>query len=165
MTRLSDRYSVRRLTQEDIPDILRLCRGNPLYYQHCPPEVSRQSIAADMSALPPRTTPEDKYYLGFFDGGELAAVIDLILNFPDSQTAFIGFFMMSADRQGRGAGSALIREICRCLGEKFSFIRLGYSENNPQSRHFWTKNGFEPTGVVAHTDDYDIVVMQKSLRK
>ena len=38
---------------------------------------------------------EDKYYLGFFAGDELVAVMDLILNYPKADIAFIGFFMMN----------------------------------------------------------------------
>ena len=31
--------------------------------------------------------------MGYYDGEKLIAVMDLILTYPDEQTAFIGFFM------------------------------------------------------------------------
>ena len=36
----------------------------------------------------------DKYYVGYFEEDRLGAVIDLILRYPNEETAFIGLFMM-----------------------------------------------------------------------
>ena len=102
-----------------------------------------------MQAVPEGKSPEDKYYLGFFKAGRLIAVMDLISGYPDQETAFIGFFMMNMDMQGQGAGSHIIEEVCACLNKYFSYIRLGYVKSNEQSRHFWQKNGFMPTGNIA----------------
>ena len=163
--KLSNQYQTVRLTAGDVPEILALCQGNPQYYRHCPPAVSRENIRADMEALPPGVGPEKKYYLGFWDGETLAAVMDLILGYPDEGTAFIGFFMVDAARQGRGTGSALIEEVCACLSGEFSAIRLGYVRGNEQSGHFWHRNGFVPTGVTTRTELYEIVMMTKVLGK
>lgn len=160
---LSNTYRVSRLTEEDVPVVLELCRGNPRYYQYCPPPVSETGIRQDMQALPEGKSLKDKFYLGFWDGGDLMAVLDLILAFPDEKTAYIGFFMMQADMQGKGIGSKLVSEICAALKENFSYVRLGYVQGNEQPKHFWTKNGFVPTGTVTKTENYDIVVMQRKL--
>ena len=102
---LSERYQVRRLTEEDVEAIYQLCAENPLFYQHCPPFVTRESIRADSRALPPGKTAADKYYLGYFQGDKLAAVLDLILDYPRAQTAFVGFFMLARRRlRHRGGG-------------------------------------------------------------
>ena len=160
---LSNTYKVTVLNQTDIPSILNLCSGNPQYYQYCPPAVTEDSIKKDLSALPDGKTLEDKYYLGFWMDNELVAVLDLILKYPNEKTAFIGFFMMNASMQGKGIGSCLIEEACAYLKEQFSFVRLGYVKGNKQSQNFWTKNLFCPTGVIAHTDSYDIVIMERTL--
>ena len=102
---LSKSCSVRRLNQRDVDSIYDLCRENTVFYQYHPPFVTRESILKDMTALPPEKSMEDKYYLGFFAGDELVAVMDLILNYPKPDIAFIGFFMMNAQYQGRGIGS------------------------------------------------------------
>ena len=115
ITSLSARYSVRRLTPDDAPVVYALCRENTLYYRYCPPFVTEQSIIADMAALPPRKTLDDKYFLGFFDGEKLIAVLDLITAFPDEKTAFIGFFMTDVSVQHAGVGSGIIRELCAAL--------------------------------------------------
>ncbi len=154
---------LRRLEQEDVPAILALCRTNPQFYRHCPPAPCEESILADMQALPPGKTLQDKYYLGILQNGRLAAVWDLILAFPDERTAFWGFFMVDAALQGQGFGSEVVQALCGLLRPHFDHVRLGFVSTNGQSRHFWHKNGFVPTGAVSHQEHYDVIYAQKEL--
>lgn len=158
-------YEVKAAREEDVPDILRLCRGNPVYYRYCPPEVSEENIRGDMVKLPPNKGMEDKLYLCLRNKGRLAAVIDLILKYPDGETAFIGFFMVDRDFQGKGVGSRIVGELLRRLEKEFSRVRLGYVKGNEQSRRFWEKNGFVPTGAISKQELYEIVMMEKILRR
>ena len=160
---LSRTYTVRALDEADLPALLALCQGNPLFYRHCPPPPSVESLRADMTALPSRKTMEDKYYLGFWRDGALAAVLDLILRYPNEHTAFIGFFMLDAALQGRGEGSRIVGDILRALSREFTAVRLAYVKTNPQSKRFWLKNGFLPTELVLHMDAYDVVVLERPL--
>ncbi len=160
--KLSTKYRVRALTDNDIDEILRLLNGNPLFFEYCQPAATMESILRDMKALPPERTYDDKYYLGIFDGDKLIAVLDLILNYPNDKTAFIGFFMVRAEYQGCGLGTFLISDIVGCVKDcGYRYTRLGYAKGNPQSRAFWIKNGFRETGVETNTQNYTIVVMQK----
>lgn len=164
VSRLSSRYLVRRLGENDIEDIFALCRKNELYYKYCPPFVTRQSIADDMKALPPKKKASDKYYLGYYDGDKLIAVMDLIMGYPDEKTAFIGFFMTDTSVQNAGIGSQIIRGLCAGLRDMgITGIRLGWVKGNPQAEHFWRKNGFLKTGVTYDTDNYTVVVAQRFL--
>ncbi len=43
-------------------DVCELATGNSLYDQHRPPFVARENILADMQALPPGKTRQDKYF-------------------------------------------------------------------------------------------------------
>ncbi len=160
---LSQTCAVRPLDENDLPELLALCRGNPQYYRHCPPPVSEESLRSDMTALPPGKSAEDKYYLGFWSGGRLAAVVDLILCHPDGETDFIGFFMVAREMQGRGFGSALVGEICTALSRDFRRIRLAYVRDNRQSEGFWRKNGFSPTGETVEGERYTAVIAQRQL--
>ena len=161
---LSKKYIVKVLTDNDVPTVYAICKENPQYYQYCPPFVTEDSIRADMKALPPRKTMEDKYFLGFYEGEALLAVMDLILGFPNEETAFIGFFMMNKQCQGKGTGTALMEETYACLKEfGFQFVRLCFAKGNPQSEHFWLKNGFARTGVEAQNEGYVAVVLQKEI--
>lgn len=159
ITRLSGELTVRRLGAADVPQILTLCSGNPQFYRYHPPLPSEDGIRADMQALPPGKTAADKYYVGYFDGGALAAVLDLILGYPQEGTALLGFFMVDAARQGTGLGSRLVGEAVACLGAAgFSRLRLGVDRGNPQSLAFWTKNGF------AQVDEGQYLVMERDIQ-
>lgn len=163
---LSKKYEVRKLGEADIDLIYELSAGNPMFFQYCPPFVTKESIVSDMKALPPNTSYEDKYYVGFFHKGRLLAVLDLIFRYPNEETAFIGLFMVQKESQGKGIGSAVIEE---CLGfikaQGYRFVRLGFAKGNPQSEAFWKKNGFVKTGVEAKQENYTIVVMEKVLHQ
>ena len=157
-------YSVRRLSENDIPGILALCGKNRLYYQYCPPFVSVQSIRSDMTAQPPGKEAADKYYVGYFDGEKLIAVLDLILAYPDEETAFIGFFMTDVSVQGKGTGSGIISELCGYLaGTGVKKVRLGWVRGNPQAEHFWQKNGFTETGGAYDTEKYTVIVAEREV--
>ena len=140
---LSRRYRVRRMDDSDADSILELCRGNTQYYLYCQAEPSREQILSDLHITPPGIDPSDKYYVGFYEGNTLVAVMDLIDGYPAPGTAFIGFFMMRKEFQGNQVGSAIIQETAaylKTLG--MTAIQLGIDKGNPQSTHFWKKNGF-----------------------
>ena len=161
---LSTKYHVRRLEKEDISAVLELSMGNPMFYQHCPPLATKESILADMNALPPGTSPSDKYYVGFFEEDELIAEMDLVLNYPNKQTAFIGLFMMKKERQKTGIGSDIVRECLQAVkGHGYRFARLAFAKGNLQSEAFWKKNGFEKTGIESDCGNYIAVVMEREL--
>ncbi|MCI8810722.1 MAG: GNAT family N-acetyltransferase [Oscillibacter sp.] len=148
----------------DVIDIYLLCSKNNLYYQYCPPFVTEQSILDDMQALPPNKDVSDKYYIGYYKGEELIAVMDLIMAYPDEKTAFIGFFMTAVPIQNTGIGSGIIDDLCGYLRDiGFSSVRLGWVRGNPQAEHFWHKNNFMETGTTYDTDSYTVVVAQRIL--
>ena len=161
---ISTKYAVRRLSEADIADVTVLCEKNTLYYQYCPPFVSEESIRGDMNALPPGKTMADKYYVGFYDGEKLVAILDLIISFPDKGTAFIGFFMMDTEVQNCGVGSEIISELCFSLKQiGMEEVRLGWVQGNPQAKRFWIKNGFVATGATNETEDYVVVIARREL--
>ena len=148
---LSSKYEVRLLRKGDVPEILTLCSGNPMYYEYCPPPVSEESILSDMVALPEGKTPEDKYYIGYYDDGELIAVMDLILHFPEQHVAWIGFFMTKSRIQHQGIGRFIIEELCSHLTmDGIREVRLAYMRDTPQCHGFWQKAGFK---IVSEGED------------
>ena len=160
----SNQYEVRLIKDTDVRQIYMFCRQNVLYYQYCPPFATEDSIRKDMAALPPKKTADDKYYVGYFDRHGLAAILDLILEYPNKDTAFIGFFMTDASIQNKGIGSTIITDLCAYLsGIGIPYIRLGWVKGNPQAEHFWHKNGFEETGITCETDGYTVIVAQRAL--
>ena len=141
--KLSDAYTIRRLTDADVPMLYAWMLRNDQYFKYCGGSTTPERVRQDLTLCPPGTTPARKHYVGFFDADTLVAVMDLIDGYPDADTAFIGFFMMNKDLQGQGTGTMIVREVLaalRVLG--YTAVRLGIDKENPQSNHFWRKNGF-----------------------
>ena len=141
--KLSDSYTIRRLTDADVPMLYAWMLRNDQYFRYCGGSTTPERVRQDLTLCPPGTTPAQKHYVGFFDAGTLVAVMDLIDGYPNADTAFIGFFMMNRELQGQGTGTAIVRDVLaalRALG--YTAVRLGIDKENPQSNHFWRKNGF-----------------------
>ena len=148
--KLSDSYMIRRLTDVDVPMLYAWMLRNDQYFRYCGGSTTPERVRQDLTLCPPGTTPAQKHYVGFFDAGTLVAVMDLIDGYPNADTAFIGFFMMNRELQGQGTGTAIVRDVLaalRALG--YTAVRLGIDKENPQSNHFWRKNGFTVLREVA----------------
>ena len=160
----SQKYAVRPLTAGDVDKILALCAENEQFYRYHPPLATRESVLEDLSELPPGKNAADKHYLGFFDGKTLVAVLDLILDYPQEGTAYLGFFMTKKAVQGRGIGSALIGELLNELRKAdCKKARLAVDRGNPQSKAFWEKNGFALTGEEFLHGDSAYLPMERAL--
>ena len=165
INKLSSKYKVKELKASDAAAVFKLECTNPLYFEYCPPTPNIQRVLVDMKALPTKKSLEDKYYIGFFEEKELIAIMDLILYYPNEDTAFIGLFMVLSDKQGTGVGTDIIGECFSELrGIGFSAIRLGYMKRNSQSEAFWHKNNFIPKGIESDKHQGTIVVMERQLK-
>ena len=161
---MSSKFVVEYIKESEINKVYSLCKENPMYYKYCPPFITIQEIKTNMFSLPKGKTLEDKHYVGFYANNNLIAVLDLICKYPNEETAFIGFFIMSRELQGKGEGTKIITEVCEYLKTiGFQKLKLGYAKGNSQSEMFWRKNDFSKTGVEIKTDSYTIVVMEKIL--
>lgn len=160
----SNHYTVRKLQTEDIDAVFELCRKNVLYYAYCPPPVTRESVSEDMTALPPNTSIEDKYYVGYFREEKLIAVLDLIDRYPETGIVFIGFFMTDTAVQKSGIGTSIISELIGYLKScGVHAIRLAWVKGNPQAEHFWLKNGFVPVKETTSTAAATVILAEKKL--
>ncbi|CIO11827.1 GNAT family acetyltransferase [Streptococcus pneumoniae] len=141
---LSKYYSCRILTEKDIPSILSLYESNPLYFQHCPPEPNFA-------------------FVGFWNGSDLVAVMDFVYAYPDEETVFIGLFMVDQAYQRKGIGSHIVTEALAYFAKNFRKARLAYVKGNPQSQHFWEKQGFKSIGCEVKQELYTVVIAEQSL--
>ena len=143
LSKLSTQYRVRYMNDSDADALLDFCQQNDQYYQYCGKQPSRDLILHDLHITPPNTPADAKYYVGLYDKDVLVAIMDLIDGYPDSDTAFIGFFMMNRQLQGRQIGGSIIQDLCLYLKETgLKRVLLGIDKDNPQSNAFWAKNGF-----------------------
>lgn len=158
----STRYSVRKLQTSDLKPLFELCRQNTVYYQHCPPFVTEDTLREDMTKLPPEKTLKDKYYVGFFDGTELVAVMDFVDRYPSDAEGFVGFFMVAKDRQGKGLGGFLVEDFFRYLKtSRYKGVRLCWVETNHRAEKFWKAHGFKPICTSDSCGSYRVVVAKR----
>ena len=163
ISKLSIRYSVQRMQDSDANDILSLCLQNTQYYAYCGKQPSKELILQDLHITPPGTDISSKYYIGYYEKSVLVAIMDLIEGYPNDDNCFIGFFMMNRQLQGNHIGSGIIEEVCQYLKKSgFSAILLGIDKGNPQSKHFWHKNGFQIINEVKQSEGI-ILVAKKEL--
>lgn len=163
ITRFSGRYAVRFMRDCDADEMLAFCRQNTQFYQYGGKQPSRELMLSDLHLTPPGVPESDKYYVGFYDGALLVALLDLIDGYPEGGYGYIGFFMMNKQLQGQQIGSGIIRELCRYLKDcGFRALRLGIDRENSQARHFWKKNGFAVLKEV-EMDGWTALVAEKTL--
>ena len=163
LSKFSTQYRVRYMSDSDADALLAFCLRNDQYYRYCGKQPSRELILQDLRITPPNTPADAKYYVGFYDKDVLVAIMDLIDGYPDSDTAFIGFFMMNRQLQGRQIGSHIIRKLCLYLNENgLKRVLLGINKDNPQSNAFWAKNGFSVIREVEQ-EGGTILVAEKRL--
>ncbi len=99
---LSKYYSCRILTEKDIPSILSLYESNPLYFQHCPPEPNFATVKEDMLCLPEGKAKADKFFVGFWNGSDLVAVMDFVYAYPDEETVLLVCLWLIKPIRGKG---------------------------------------------------------------
>lgn len=161
--KFSNTYAVRRMTKEDAELIYAMMRKNVQYYEYCGKQNVIEDVYNDLEITPPGKETKDKYYVGYFDDKELVAILDVYDGFPDKETAYIGFFMMNIKYQGQGIGTRIVTELFEYLKELgFIRVRLGIDKDNPQSMHFWKKQGFDFVREV-EKDGGIIVVAEKKI--
>ena len=155
---MSEEYIVRKLEYKDIDEIYFLCKENKRFYEFCPPMVSIESIKDDMIILPKGKTLKDKYYEGFYKGDKLVAIIDLITNYPDEETCFIGFFMVDINVQNKGIGSYIINAVCDELKRNnYKNVRLAWIEDDKKTEYFWHKNGFKDLEKKLDQNSHNVI--------
>ena len=161
---LSNKYNVKQLNESDIKDIISLMLKNDQYYKYHKEDINEELIKRELISLPLNKTLDDKHYLGFYDKNVLICVLDLIEKYPNDSYCYIGFFMMNKDYQGKGKGTKIIKGILKYLHTLgYRNIRLGVDKDNPQSNHFWLRNGFVKTGEEVNIGIYSYLPMEKKI--
>ena len=161
---LSASYDVRRITESDISDVYRLCKANTKYYEHIRTVPTAESLTEVISSLPAGVGMDAKYFVGFYEGDTLIAILDLITGYPEPDDAFIGWFMVDADRQGHGIGSDIFADIRAAMkGQGYDYLSLGCVKDYPEAISFWNSQGFAPTGEETDNGEYTVVTMARSI--
>lgn len=157
-------YNVKQLSREDIPHLYQFCKENKAYYKYLHTEPTVENLRQELTKLPPKKKLDDKYFVGFYHKGTIAAILDLIKGYPDEKTAFVGWFMVKKSLQKTGIGTEIFKNLLKLLrAEGFEQVRLGCVKGNREGERFWNRNGFKPTGAEYETDGYTVILMERKI--
>ena len=158
------KYNVKRLTVDDVLQLYDFCKANTTYYRYMRMEPNVENVSENFTMLPPNKDTEDKFFVGFYEGDVLVAILDIVRGWPREDIAYIGWFMVNKDKQGKGVGNILIDETIRMLKDiGFKSAMLGCIKDNIEAYRFWTKKGFKEIGKEVDKGDYIIMNMEKRL--
>lgn len=162
---LSSDYDVRKITEADIEDVYNLCKENRKYYRHLHTLPSRRNLTEVITDLPKGTGPDNKNFVGFYDGkDQLIAILDLITGYPESNDAFIGWFMVDAKMQNQGIGSQIFADVRAAMkAQGFDHLQLACIKENSDAADFWQKQGFSFNGTEDPQERYTIAYMERDI--
>ena len=143
---LSTSHQVRSITQADISDVYALCKSNQKYYEYTNSAPTVESLTEVISRVPEGAVPNDKYFVGFYDHQQLVSVLELITGYPESDDAFIGWFMVDGHRQRQGIGSQIFADVRAAMaGQGYDYLSLQCEKENVEAIAFWQAQGFRAT--------------------
>ena len=61
ISKLSNKYAIRKLNDLDVDIILEICKGNMLFYEYCELKPTKEQIIHDLHITPPGKELSDKY--------------------------------------------------------------------------------------------------------
>ena len=162
---LSSEYKVKRITRSDISNVYDLAKANTKYYSYMNTEPSPDSLTEVISEVPDGAGETDKFFVGFYDKDDkLTAVMDLITGYPEKDDAFIGWFMVDAELQGKGIGSQIFADVRAAMkAQNYDKLSLECASCNEEAIDFWSSQGFGITGKEKDRGDYTAVTMEKDI--
>ena len=162
---LGTEYDVRRIAEADISDVVGLARTNGRYYRSLGIRPSRSRLTEIVSDIAAGVEGVDSYFVGFYDReGDLVAVLDLICGYPESDDAYIGWFMVDADLQGHGVGSGIFADVRASMkAQGYDHLELKCPKASESARLFWEDQGFTATGLEEFNGYYDVVGMARDI--
>jgi RimJ/RimL family protein N-acetyltransferase len=130
--------------EADLPAIQALFEGDPGYFllvQGTPPDASEaRSLIRE---LPDGKSYADKFVYTVRRDGELLGVIDLIRDYPDPGTWFLGLIFLSCAARGTGLAAHLIDALrAHVVAEGGQVMRLAVVRPNRRARTLYDRVGF-----------------------
>ncbi len=162
-------YTIKKITSEDYDSLYNLELLNIDYYLCTQGRaVTYEESVQDTINLPPNTTYNQKFYIGFYDNNKLVAIMDYIEHYPVKDIIWIGLFMIDVNVKRKKLGTKIITEFINALRKNGIYkLQLGCVDSNNTGMCFWKSfNMYEIRRVVSKDDnrpDWNIVVLEKNL--
>ena len=130
-----------------------------------PASPARKALGSDAPASLPEEVPGRSAAGTNGPADTLVAILDLITGYPSEHEAFLGWFMVDAQRQGRGIGSRILEDVCACMEARgCTALTVGIRRRNTDAADFWRSAGFSETDPPQdHSPDPAVFFMRKEL--
>lgn len=159
----SSEYDVRRITENDISAVYKLCRENKHFYRYLGRVATKESLTEIISNVSD-DSKNGKYFVGFWDDDKLIAIADIIVGYPESNNAFIGWYVVEGNMQRQGIGSQIFADIranLKTIG--IDYISLGCVKENEVAMMFWKNLGFILTNDEKQVGKHTVVTYEKHI--
>ena len=142
---------IRDLEQGDVDALQQLLESLPDYAERAtgsPPGPS-EALSVLIEA-PDGFDPACKRAIGLWNGDRLVAFADVLMGYPNAETAFIGLLAVAGDCHRTGLGRLIHQSVVeRARGEcnADGNLRLAILDTNKDvAEPFWRSLGYAPTG-------------------
>lgn len=148
------------------PEIEHIFKHSPSYFRYISGQEATPEAAKDtLTELPPGCGYHQKFVFLIELQNQYIGVSDLVLRYPDNETAFLGLLLLNEDFQGKGMGRQAYQLHEQFARENnFHKIRLAVVETNPVL-DFWRKLGFQETGITRPYQHHLVTSVVKVLEK
>jgi len=138
-------YEIKSVTPETFPQIFSVYESNQAFFMLVNgKKATPENSIGDITAIPPNCTTAQKLFVGIWRDDEPIAVLDVITDFPDKQSIWIGLLLIHGDLHGKHIGKKITDALYTSVHDcGYQSIKLGVVENNEKAIAFWTKQGFE----------------------
>ena len=159
----SSEYDVRRITENDITDVYRLCKANKHFYRYLGHIATKESLTEVISNVD-SAKDSGKLFIGFYDDDKLIAIADLIIGYPEDNSAFIGWYVVDALMQRQGIGSQIFADIranLKTIG--IDHVELGCVKENETAVNFWKGLGFTSANDEKQVGKHTVVTYERKI--
>ena len=164
------KMTVRELTHADEAALYTLQKANQSFYDlFLDHHLTKREAVADLDETPLRSVEGAKHYLGIFDGDQLLASVDLVVDYPLPQVTWIGQFMwlhgVVSNEQASEWATAVLQLLKSLEAVQVQLMVLKKDSFNQQ---FWLPLGFEEvadTQAQIHDKTLPVLIYQADLNK
>ncbi len=99
--------------------------------------------------LPPKKSLDDKFTFAVEQNSRIVAILDLMRDYRDSTSWWIGLLLLSPSMRGKGLGSKIVQYLVKNLSALgVHQIQLAVLEENSAGYAFWQKMGFQQIEII-----------------
>jgi GNAT superfamily N-acetyltransferase len=121
-----------------------------------------------VSDRPEGLSLENKLVFGLFHSGQLIGAIDLLRNYPEQRSWYLGLMVFAPTSRHRGWGGMAFKALRSWIvSQGGQSIRLIVQSQNPRALEFWLQQGFASVGTAIHQGDVkqnEVYQLEQALR-